>query len=71
MKKPKREGLNGNTPKWFEHWHLKHFIQVDDRTKRNEKWIYIIIAAIIASGVMANGNGETITSFIKALLGVF
>ncbi|KKM70700.1 hypothetical protein LCGC14_1438060 [marine sediment metagenome] len=64
----KDKKLTDKTPKWFEYWHLEHFSPVSDRTKRNERWIYIIITAIIGSGILANGNTDDIASFIRALV---
>ncbi len=61
--------LDPKTPKWFESWHKGYFMSVHDRTKRNERWIYIIITAIIASGVMAKGNTEEIVAIIRVFFG--
>jgi len=67
MKKKKKIALAEETPKWFELWHLAHFSPVSDRTRRNEKWIYIIITAIVASGILANGSKEYIVDFLSGL----
>jgi len=66
-----KKDLNPKTPHWFEDWHVKFFSPVDARTKRNERWIYIIITAIIASGVAANGNTDDIVGFLKSIIDVF
>ena len=60
--------LDPKTPHWFKDWHTKYFVRVDDRTKRNERWIYIIITAIIASGIMANGHTEEVIGFLKSII---
>ncbi len=67
--KKKKIALAEETPKWFELWHLAHFSPVSDRTRRNEKWIYIIITAIIASSILANGHTEEIASLVRAFFG--
>ncbi len=63
--------LDEETPKWFKHWHDAIFTPrtdtIDARGKRNEKWIYIIITAIIASGILANGSKEYIVGFLSGL----
>lgn len=64
----KKPPLDPKTPHWFDDWHNKYFDKVDDRTRRNEKWIYIIITAIIATGVMSNGNTEEIVNIIMSLI---
>ena len=61
--------LDPKTPKWFEAWHKEYFMSVHDRTKRNERWIYIIITAIIASGILSNGHTEEIASLVRAFFG--
>ena len=66
--KEKKE-LNSKTPQWFADWHSKYFMPVHDRTKRNEKWIYIIITAIIASSILANGHTEEIAGLVRAFFG--
>ena len=71
MFRRKEKPLNNKTPHWFTDWHNKYFMPVHDRTKRNEKWIYIIITAIIASSIVTNGYKDEIagliTTFWKAL----
>ena len=64
----KDERLNGKTPRWFVDWHNNHFKSVRDRTKRNERWVYIIIVAIIGSGILASGNVEALAHLAEALL---
>ena len=65
----KNDKLDNRTPHWFEDWHFRHFKSVQDRSKRNEKWIYIILVAIIGSGVLANGNAKEVASIISRLMG--
>ena len=60
--------LNGKTPAWFRQWHSEHYMPYARTTKRNEKWIYVILAAIIGSGVLANGGAETVSRLILSLL---
>ena len=62
----KETKLDDKTPHWFTDWHHRYFMPVHDRTKRNEKWIVIIITAIIASGLLSNGNTEPVVSLLKA-----
>ncbi|KKL65973.1 hypothetical protein LCGC14_2149620 [marine sediment metagenome] len=64
-----KKPLSNKTPHWFQDWHIEHFLPNDNRGKRNEKWIYIILTAIIGSGVLANGNKEVIVALIKSILG--
>jgi len=60
--------LNGKTPKWFRDWHNDHYIPgtkglIRDM-KRNEKFIYLIIAAIVGSAVV----NEVDSSIIETIL---
>ncbi len=63
-----KKQLDPKTPKWFEIWHSSYFMPTHDRTKRNEKWIYIIVAAIIASGIAGRGYTDELAGFIQAIL---
>ena len=65
----KEKELNNDTPLWFRLWHAEHFLSYARTTKRNEKWIFIIIIAIIGSGVLANGKSEAIVSLFEKMLG--
>ncbi len=67
----KEEKLNSKTPLWFKEWHWEHFRPTRDRAKRNEKWIYIILVAIIGSGVWANGHGAEVVNLFKTIAKLF
>ncbi len=73
MKKETEKELDDKTPKWFRYWHAVVFTPrldtSDTGRKRNERLIYIILAAIIASNLVGNGNGEELVSLIKSLIG--
>lgn len=60
--------LDSRTPKWFELWHNKHFKPVKDRSKRNERLIYLLLVVALTSGILANGNGEEIANLLRYLL---
>ena len=64
--KPK---LNGKTPKWFEEWHNKYFEPVQNTTNSNKRWIYIIVAAIVAAAVSGNFDISAIAKVITAVNG--
>ncbi|KKM74402.1 hypothetical protein LCGC14_1400630 [marine sediment metagenome] len=55
--------LNGKTPNWFKEWHDIYFRPSDARSKRNERWLIIIITALIGASVL-NGDSEEITAFL-------
>lgn len=61
--------LNTKTPKWFKQWHEAHYIPLKHRVKSNSKWIYLIIAAVIAAGVAGNSNLDVIGKLVQAFMG--
>lgn len=61
--------LNTKTPQWFKQWHEAHYIPLKDRVKSNSKWIYLIIAAVIAAGVTGNSNLDVIGKLVQAFIG--
>jgi len=65
----KDEKLNTVTPHWFRDWHVEHFKPVKGRTLRNERWIYIILVAILGSSVLTNGNADEMIRIITNLIG--
>ncbi len=65
----KEAPLNGNTPKWFREWHEKHFKPLRGEVKANSKWIYLIIAAVVAAGVVGNGNLDVIDRIVRVFIG--
>ena len=52
MKKPR--ALNDGTPQWFKDWDATHFKPVEAKTSRNEKLIYLLLAAVV--GLNTAGN---------------
>ena len=69
MKPGRRDELNGKAPKWFEDWHNVHFRPVTARSKRNERWLVIIITALIATSVIGDKYDIDVVALIEALLG--
>ncbi len=67
MKKQPKE-LNGKTPLWFKMWHLEYHLPTVARSKRNEKLIYLVLAAIIGTSILGKEYVPEITAFIKSLL---
>ena len=71
--KKKKLNLHKETPIWFTWWHDYIYTpRVDaeeNRSKRSEKWIFIIITALIAGGVLSNGNTEQIAGFLQSFFG--
>lgn len=65
----KDAGLNDKTPKWFQEWHYKHFTQVRDRSKRNERLIYAAIAIILAAGVLSGNSVNGLIALVKQVCG--
>jgi hypothetical protein len=65
----KDKPLNNKTPKWFKDWHCMHFKPVRNRTVRNERWVYIILIAIIGSGILADGNTNSVIRILDYFLG--
>jgi hypothetical protein len=60
--------LNNKTPKWFKDWHIAYFREVRDRSKRNEKLIYAVLATVIAANVLNHFHNE-ILLILKHFLG--
>ena len=61
--------LNSRTPNWFKEWHGSYFERVDARTKRNERWLYVIITALIATSVIGDNVNIDVVALLEALLG--
>ena len=61
--------LNSKTPQWFKEWHSRYFIHYARTTRRNEKWIYVILIAIIGSSVLDNSNSDLLVRLISMLWG--
>ena len=63
--------LNGKTPKWFRDWHYDHYSPDKERMigniRRNEKFIYLIIATILGTSVV----GSTDVDMVRAVLQIF
>ncbi len=68
FKKPPKE-LNGKAPLWFRLWHAEHFSAVDARSKRNERGVYIILAAILGTSFFGKEYAPEIAAIIRALFG--
>ena len=65
----KDEELNSKTPRWFVEWHLGKFLPVKNKTSRNEKLIYIILAAIIGSSVFDSEIAQAASILVKMIGG--
>ena len=61
--------LNSRTPKWFQEWHSEYFKPVDGRSKRNERLVYLLIAAVISLNTAGNWYHEEMIEFIIKLFG--
>ena len=61
--------LNSKTPLWFKQWHEAQFKPLKDRVKSNSKWIYLIIAAVVAAGVAGNGNIDAVGKIVRMFAG--
>lgn len=62
----KEKELNTKTPQWFKDWHANHYKPIKSQVGRNTKIIYIILAAILASSLAANGSvAEVIAQCLK------
>ena len=68
-KKQKVERLNGKAPQWFKDWDNQYFRRVDSRSKRNEKLIYAIFAAVVGLNTVGNWYHEDIMNFFFRLFG--
>jgi len=67
MKEKKK--LNSKTPHWFRDWHMEHFNAVKDRTFRNEKLIYLILAAIVAASIFGGDTVDAVAKIISSIGG--
>lgn len=69
MFRRKQVQLNSKTPAWFKDWHSNYFLPVKIKASRNEKLIYVILAAVIALNTAGNYYHEEIFNFIMSLFG--
>ena len=65
----KEAPLDGKTPNWFKQWHEAQFKPLRSTVKSNSRWIYIIVAAIIAASLASNGNLEAIGKLVRVFAG--
>ena len=65
----KEAPLNSNTPKWFRDWHEAQFKPLRATVKANSKWIYLVIAAVVAAGIAGNGSLDAIGKIVRAFTG--
>ena len=65
----KEAPLDGKTPNWFKQWHEAQFVPLKGTVKSNSRWIYLIIAAVIAAGVAGNGNLDAIGKIVQLFAG--
>ena len=68
LKKDTRE-LDNKTPQWFKLWHAEYFKPSDARGKRNEKWLYFIITAIIGTSILGEKYVGEVVALLKSFLG--
>lgn len=66
--KNKKE-LNSKTPIWFKEWHSAFFRPVNSRSSRNEKLIYVLLAAVLGLNTVGNHYHIQIWEFIIRLFG--
>lgn len=57
------------TPQWFKDWDFRYFRPVDSRSSRNEKLIYLILAAVLGLNTAGNYFHKEIADFILKLSG--
>ncbi len=65
----KQKPLNPKTPQWFRDWNWQSFQPIEKQSSRNERLIYIILAAILASSTFQHVDASVllrnIISFIE------
>lgn len=61
-----REYAKG-TPSWFKLWDAKYFSRVDQRSSRNEKLIYVILAFVLTLNTAGNYFHVEIAQFFIRL----
>lgn len=70
LKEPNK--LDGRTPRWFRDWHMNHYTndvrQLYQRTNNNRKFIFIIVAVILAGNVFLPEVGATIIKLVERLV---
>ena len=62
--------LDRKTPNWFREWHNSYFQSVESRSKRNEKFIYLILVAVLGMNTVGNHYHSEIMQFFFRLFGV-
>ena len=65
----KETPLNSKTPQWFKQWHEAQFVPLKAKVKSNSKWIYLIIAAVVAAGITGNSNLDVFGKIVQAFTG--
>jgi hypothetical protein len=68
-KRQEEDRLNGRTPQWFKEWDYKHFQDTEKRSKRNEKLIYLLLAAVVGLNTAGNWYHKEIIDFFCHLFG--
>lgn len=61
--------LNSKTPLWFKQWHEAHYKPLKSIVKSNSRWIYLIVAAVVAAGIAGNGNLDALGRVVQAFAG--
>ena len=68
LRRQQKAPLNNKTPKWFLDWHTKYYGKLDDRTKRNERLIYILLTAMLGTAVI---KGEGVVAVVLKIADFF
>jgi len=69
LRRQPKAPLNNKTPRWFIDWHNIHFNDIDKRSKRNERLIYLLLAAMLGSAVVKGEGAVAIVAKLAELVG--
>ncbi len=58
---------NSKTPSWFKDWDRDYFSPVETKSTRNEKLIYLILAAVVGLNTAGNYFHLEIAEFFVRL----
>jgi hypothetical protein len=61
--------LDPKTPRWFQTFYERHFRPVKSRSKRNERWSWVILGVIV-TGQLTNHWHAEIWEFTRHLFGM-
>ena len=70
MFRTKKREYNSKTPAWFKEWDGSYFKPVESKAARNEKIIYLILAAVIGLNTAGNYYHTEIVQFFYRIFGV-